>query len=322
MPTTISDVVHNAHGIDVDTLHFGIEIEVENARQPRDLEASLWTTVHDGSLRDGGCEFLSQRPMTKAEVEEQVPWFYRWFDQHSFTNGIRTSTHVHANVMGKTGPQVAAICTLYTLVEPLLFRYCGPVREQNIYCVPWYRATDELEYVKYIAEGSWSYLHNPCKYSALYLEPLMRFGTLEFRMAPVFDNAGALLTWVDIIERVVENGFETSEEVLAAFRELPSDEFVEGIFGEQLAGVLRGACQADFDELFEQYDVETNAELSCCTYNENAVVNGWFTPSFTTEGTGTTGYHREVRRPRMRIEPDYEPDYDPGEEYYDDEEDY
>jgi hypothetical protein len=319
----LSDVVSNRFSLREDESYFGIEIEVENACQPDDVMGSLWTTVHDGSLRGAGLEFLSKHPWTMAQVCTSVPQFYEWRDKFDFTSGIRTSTHVHANVLHKTGPEIAAICTLYTLVEPLLFRYCGPLREANIYCVPWYRAPDQVQVVRDIHEERWHHVSDACKYSALYLEPLLRFGTLEFRQAPVFDCAGGLLQWVDMVHRIVECGYADSEAVLKAFEELSVDRFVEVVFGERLAGILRGACETDFEELLERYDVETTAELSCCTYNEKATRNRWFLPSFEVEGEGTAGYHlRQVPPGSFRMRDEEFIEEQPELYYDDDEEDY
>lgn len=313
---TIQDHVGNGYRIKADVPHFGIELEVERAMPPGEISDSLWTTVGDGSLRNSGVEFLSSRPFTKAEVVEQVPLFYDWMTRYNYDRSIRTSTHVHVNVLAMTEQQVQAACIVYTLVEPLLFRYCGRMREENIYCVPWYRATDEVKVVRDMHDDI-GMVRSACKYSALYLEPILRFGTLEFRHAPVFDTAGQLLSWVDMCERVVYSGFESIDEVLDTFEELSADEFVQGIFGDELTRVLRGVCDMDFEELMEHYDVQTTAELAlACTYKPTT----WDTIDSGIEGTGTDGYHRHAPHSTrfdegMEAQP-YEPEYDEREEEY------
>lgn len=320
----VVDIIGNAYNIDVDKPHFGIEIEVENASTPDGLAASLWHVVSDGSLRNSGLEFLSQRPFTKEEAEAQVPAFYEWKRNMNYSTGVRTSTHVHVNVLGMGAKEIAAATIVYTLLEPILFRYCGRTREENIYCVPWYRATDELDIVKQLDRGLFNSGHMACKYSALYLEPITRFGTLEFRHAPVYDTAEQLLTWVDMCERVVYSGFDTIEEVLECFEELSADEFVKGILGDRLTRVLQGVCDASFEELMEQYDVLTTAEMAlACTYKPTE----WFIPNYNVEGEGTEGYHSVAMSRRRSM---YELRSDDGEmdedmeEYYDEEpeEDY
>lgn len=311
---SIANIIGNAYDIPEGTPHFGIELEVENGHQPGGIESTLWHTVHDGSLRNNGIEFLSVRPMTKQEVRDNVPIFYQWMEAYRFDTNIRTSTHVHVNVLGMSPAQVAAASIVYTLVEPMMFRFCGRLREENIYCVPWYRATSELELVGGLARGNTNMLGMSCKYSAMYLEPVTRFGTLEFRQAPVFDTPGQLLTWVDMCERVVYSGFDTIEEVLETFEELSANEFVEGIFGADITEVLRGICEYDFEELMELYDVETTAEMAlACTYKPTE----WFTPQFEVEGEGTVGYHMTERQDPMYGGFEDLP-HDVDEDYYED----
>lgn len=332
MPTVLSDITFNSQKPASTEPHVGLEIEVENVEgRIEDLEETDWFTVMDGSLRYGGLEFLSNGPWDWEKLERNVLKFYEWQEYYGFSNGVRCSTHVHYNMLDRQEHEIAAVLTAYALVEPLLYRYCGPLREENIYCVPWYRAPDEVERAADIFNGRFSQLHNACKYSGLYLEPLIRFGTLEFRQAPVFETAGVLLTWCDMIRCLCEISWSHPEEVLAAFARHTPDEFVELIFGPQLTSVLFGCCETSFEELMEEYDVEAIAEsISRCTYNVNG--NMWFTPSFEFEGTGTEGYHRTGRSLHLRIgrHPDWDEvtlDYlrEPPEmdEYYDDEqEDY
>lgn len=322
----VCDIVYNPYSLEVDDLYYGIEIEVEGVRLPNEVENDecRWRIENDGSLRNAGVEFLSATPFKADEVVDNIVQFYEWKERGGFTTGVRTSTHVHVNVLGKPITQLAAIVTAYILVEPLLFRYCGPVREENIYCVPYYRARTELPIVRRLGEGSLGNLINACKYSALYLEPITRYGTLEFRQAPVFETAGALLTWIDMVTAVVTCPWTTSEEVLTKFRELGEDEFVQTLFGERLTEILRGSCERSFEELMDQYDVETTAELSCCTYNVNNPTNQWVAINFGIEGEGYRGYS-VVSQNRMTLgrvrewEPDEFPDYDDDEH---DEEEY
>ena len=322
----LARLVGNPYDIAADEPHFGVEIEVENSIRPsyvsRLVRSSGWTTTGDGSLRNAGIEFLSDGPRRWKDVEEDVRRFYAVKDAAQWATGVRTSTHVHVNVLGHTMDEIMAAAIVYTLMEPLLFRYCGPLREENIYCVPWYRARTELDLMRQVLNGrTISGLTIACKYSAMYLEPVVRFGTMEFRQAPVFDKVEQLLDWIKICERVVYSGFKSAEEVLECFGELTVDEFVEGLVGSDLARVLREACETDFETLLEQYDVETSAEIPlACTYKPNA----WLTVDIGAEGDGTTNYHynRPVGVPAYaRYEPDFFREEEP-EEYYDDEEDY
>lgn len=320
----IADFVRNRWMIEESEPHWGLEIEVEGYRgHDPGTARNRWVTTDDGSLRHGGVEFLSDGPLTRANLRRDVRVFYEWLSRHDWETGIRTSTHVHMNVLGHSVLEVCAAGILYTLVEPLLFRYCGPLREENIYCVPWYRSRDELEHLKEIvATQEVGIFGCTCKYSALYLEPVIRFGTMEFRQAPVFARAQDLLNWCEMIERIVYSGFETPDQVIEAFRELTIDEFVEGVFGPRLTQVLRSACERSFSELLEEYDVETSAEIPlACTYKPNS----WFTVDYGIEGHGARNYHQAIARPRPERVPEWIVDdeaYDEDGEVYIEEEEY
>lgn len=323
----VGEVITNQYGIEEDTPHFGIEIEVENViRVPPNVHDTSWVTTADGSLRGGGVEFLSRRPVQYDVAQRDICLWYDWLSEYEWQTNIRTSIHVHVNVLGRTFQQVAASSVLYTLVEPLLFRYCGPVREENIYCVPWYRARDELYIVRAMHSGGIiADMNAACKYSALYLEPVLRFGTLEFRQAPVFETADELLNWVKMCEFITYSEFDTIEEVLDCFRELGPDQFVEKVFGPGLTRVLRDACDKSFEELMDEYDVETSAEITLSSGTDQTTPSNWFAFEVPVEGNGHLGYHNIAQLSRGRMsQPHFyedemvEPNYD--EDYYDEEE--
>ncbi len=314
----ISRLVRNQFQIPLERPHFGVEIEVENVpfdRMHMVVEDVPWNLVPDGSLRNAGMEFLSRYPWTRKEVEVESHRFYGWYDRYKFRSGVRTSTHVHVNVLGMHVEQVRAAIAVHALLEPILFRFCGPTREENIYCVPWYRAPSDMRIVREMQNDVNSVLE-ACKYSSLYLEPILRFGTLEFRHAPVFSTPEELIQWVEMCERIVYSGFNNPAHVMKTWEELTVDEFVYGIFGERLTPLLRRVASSDFEELLDKYDTESIAEQSRCTYNEQTKVDSWFLPRHSVEGTGTNGYHRHVDTsrgiPPMR--------HDDREELYDEEE--
>jgi len=86
----------------------------------------------------------------------------------------------------------------YNVVEPFLYRHCGAIREENIYCVPLYRADTLTEnVVSGVISGRFDQvLREACKYSGLYVGPISTFGTVEFRMAPSFRTGAGVMEWV------------------------------------------------------------------------------------------------------------------------------
>ena len=306
--------------------HYGLEIEVENCH---DIPASehRWTHCGDGSLRMAGVEFLTVGAVNPEELLDHVHEWYQWYERYNWETSIRTSTHVHVNMSDRELAEVHAALGVYVLCEPLLYRYCGPMREQNIYCVPYYRAPRELDWASHLRNdnrGCGAALAQTCKYSGLYLEPLVRFGTLEFRQAPVFDHAEQLLIWIDLVTCVTHSRFRTINEVAEKWDRDGPDEFYRTVFGDRLLMILQGLCDYDFDELADLYDVEGSLER-LMPWAED--VKEWVTPpQLLVEGDGTAMYYSHTAGYRQAYIPnpirwddhDEEPEYEPD-EYYDEE---
>ena len=235
------------------------------------------------------------------------------------------------NVLDYTLEELGAALTAYAVVEPLLFRVCGNEREENIYCVPWYRAPEQAQRAGSVVQGEWAEAQTSCKYSSLYLEPLIRFGTLEFRQAPLWETKDELTFWVDLIRAVVHNAIDiygSSDLVLESVRENGVAAFVDTLFGTTLAARLRTVCGTDsVDDIIDNADSITVAECISpllCTYK--VTDDAWVVPALNVEGDGTAGYRNVAFRrgghPMYNIENDLPEDYNDHEEYYDDEENY
>jgi len=182
---------------------YGIEVEVENLNLKLMPPAfSYWRHVEDGSLRGASLEFQS----TPLPPEHFGPALAEVYKARAFWQpSVRTGIHVHVNMLGRSLEQVRNLFLYYLYTEPLFYRMCGTDREHNIYCVPMYRQPDEVSLLWRALQGKnelRSAAPRMCKYVGLYLEPLKRFGTLEFRMAPTWPHADTMLYWLDTIKRL------------------------------------------------------------------------------------------------------------------------
>jgi hypothetical protein len=199
----------------------GIEIEIEGVKKFANVikESSTsgtghldWFVKKDNSLRNNGAEFVT-KPIPLSSVDADVTWFYEQAKEGGWESSERTGTHVHVDCRDLTFEELRKLVTIYCLVEPMLFDYVGTEREENIFCVPWYRAYNDLDSFSTIASKYKGEL-GPiiehitmcmCKYSALYLEPLKRFGSVEFRHAPTWDYGyrHRLSSWVRACTAIV-----------------------------------------------------------------------------------------------------------------------
>lgn len=138
---------------DTDEFYCGTEYEIEDIKEiklpgydrmyPGNLSLSdssvFWRgdigLVHDGSLRNGGIEFIT-RPVTFNEAIKLFSTLHDGLKLGPEPYTVRTSTHVHVNMCNMTLDQCKHMMLLYALLEPVFFAAVKPERQFNIHCVP------------------------------------------------------------------------------------------------------------------------------------------------------------------------------------------
>lgn len=192
-------------------LLYGVELEIENCNE--DWNTAGFKVVTDGSLRNGGLEFVSS-PMTYSNMAYALETFFNKNkpveikdDHHNTTDDSnysdRTSIHVHTNVNDLTLKQLMGLCLIYEVFEKLLFTYIGNDRDKNIFCVPWsettltYSALPEL-----IGVNGAGVIKNWEKYTALNLIPVSTQGSIEWRHMHGTADLQFILTWLRLIGHI------------------------------------------------------------------------------------------------------------------------
>lgn len=164
----------------------GIEIEVEGFNIPKD-EVDVWKPIADGSLRGEAMEYVTRKPIKIGEVYDKVKLLADAFvaNRGEARDAHRGSIHIHHNVQDKTMDQVFGIVFVWTMVEPLWMRKCGPTREANLFCLPGSYTGDNAHWCRAffqcIREGSYHRFPPRGKYAALNTDPIAKFGSVEFR---------------------------------------------------------------------------------------------------------------------------------------------
>jgi hypothetical protein len=178
-----------------DSTCIGIEIEIERVKVNNVHRYPVWTSHPDGSLRDGGTEYVST-PISGSRIGYALNQF---FDQmpSGYRFSQRCSVHIHQNCLNMTLKEIAAECMVYSVVEKLLFKFVGNDRDKNNFCVPWYDAK-VYGFIKQLCEGQIPSLE-AYRYLALNLASLIKFGTLEFRHLNGTDDVNRIITWINLI---------------------------------------------------------------------------------------------------------------------------
>ena len=263
MSRPISELASNRAGVR-NGERYGIEVEAEGCSP--DVASGLqwsnayydyWGTVGDGSLRNGGIEFVS-KPLTRAQVPTAINALWPYILSGRARPSVRTGIHIHASCLGRTIAEVQRILMHYALVEPVLFDFVGPAREENIYCIPWYRSPEEATNVTEWLSSYDGIPFNirgdgPCKYSALFVGPLTTFGTIEFRHAPTFTDPEMMRRWFAMV-KAVWGTWETTYDPLDEWRKRGPVAFAKSVLGFEWLPEYH-------ESLFEEADVEAVAAL-------------------------------------------------------------
>jgi hypothetical protein len=290
--TTIARICANKYGApDAPDHHmFGVEIEVEGVHnQPnRDWEERHnFTTTHDGSLRNAGVEFITN-PQDFDDTLESLRKWYLAAAEYGWTRGQRCGIHVHVDMRRYTAEEVAGVCAAYAAFEPLAYAMCGAQREENINCLPWYRAPDQADAVRQMVEqGLGTFLFNTfVKYSGLYCQPLQRFGTIEWRQAPVWDTFDEMHKWLAFIQRTCEWGAEVGAEGVR-------EDLTTKSYAELVDDILGWTAPQGVDPaaLFDEADAMSTV-LAIAPYTYKAQ---WRLP-VVGQPAESIGYHKRVRR--------------------------
>lgn len=208
------------------SLLYGVELEIENVG---DWELPGFKLVEDGSLRNGGMEYVSQ-PMTYSVMIHQLTTFFNKYSPQTignFEDGFaensnysdRTSIHFHTNVYDLTFQQLANICMLYEVFERLLFNFIGNHRNKNIFCVPWYETQLSYNIVNDLYNSTTQDVGDYVvrrwqKYTALNLLPVRDKCSIEWRHLYGTSDMKVIVPWMRMINFIYAFATQNEHEKL------------------------------------------------------------------------------------------------------------
>ena len=205
------------------TCAVGLELELEHVpralhvRMPEELQ-KWWNLVPEGSLRNNGAEFVLRRPLFGKDLDNAITALtqeiekWKAEDANYFQSSSRTSFHVHLDIRDlDTTEQLYSLLMHYLITERSLFQYFDDEREDNIFCLPFYRTWGAVYIFRHLLgedpqlirgrmmRDGGRYDHGLFKYSAFNAAPMFGQGSVEFRHAPALCTAKAIKEWVNII---------------------------------------------------------------------------------------------------------------------------
>jgi len=229
---------------------------------------AVWQAKADGSLRNGGREYVLSVPCVIGEVDHLVNGLFDRFKAHGSTIQLsnRCSTHVHYNVGGLKVNQITSIIALWYLFEEPLIKWWGTERLRNHFCLSSKDEEGTVEAWEAFLKTGFLPETQGLKYSALNLLTIYTFGSIEFRAGGGVNNAKKALTWIKFLYSMCEYAKNTYPSPYQIAYDL-SERGAETIFQ-----AICNQCFGNEDNSFfrEVYETVDDFQMSCMESFRNA----------------------------------------------------
>ena len=243
--------VANQMGLRTRKGHVGIEVEVESktpgafAKMKLPQVAEYWGYHMDGSLRgaDNG-EFVLLKPVDFDEVDKAVDALWDEFKKNKavLAESVRTSVHVHLNVLSFYQNRLASLLALWFICEEVLSHFCGDHRAGNLFCI---RAKDGPAIITEVKnwfenKGEYGMDTEGLHYSALNVSALYKFGSVEVRTMRGLTEPAPLKQWVRILKRLYDESAKYSDPrtIIERFSIQGPVEFFTELFGNEAPAII------------------------------------------------------------------------------------
>lgn len=262
--------------------YLGYEVELEGVHLDvphSDVYTDLVQCIHDGSLRNGGAEFIFKQPLlwNSSTFLQALSDIGAFGEEYDACTSHRTSTHVHLNVSDLDPEQLKRVLYLSLCLEPVLMKYCSVHRQHNRFCLPSYKSSNflgnvraGLGYLLHDTDAAIDNLEQYTKYAAISLHRLPSLGTVEYRMFDGTydkDKLKSIGKIVSTIRRIALN--RTIKDIQTAK--------VQGtlydILGAEISDTFGYVSSEEFSTLFEKGSTQANDLLMDFTSIHIEVLN-------------------------------------------------
>ena len=223
----------------------GIEIEIEKAFNPLAIKLNkkrsrYWLLKEDGSLRHNGAELVLAYPLSTEKALEAIDEAYCQLIDKNMEASVRCATHVHLDIRNMQVPKIGNFCILYALFEEPLFAWVGAHRDSNNFCLPWYEAEGDVPLISQMLSAErQSNLSSIAKtlhrYSAMNLNAIHKFGSIEARHLLTPKDPNRLIDWINILLCLKKYAVEYEQDcsnILKDFENQGGEALGDKVFGE------------------------------------------------------------------------------------------
>jgi hypothetical protein len=244
----------------------GIEVELENitldrsgARIPLINPPSGWIYHSDESLRNNGLEFVFQNPVGGTMAAKRLDSLITWIkdNKQKPDASSRTSVHIHIDAGDCTTEELLKWLIIYTVYESLLFAVFAPDRKDSNFCVPVYASSDTRKLIGLLKRSfaifykDLTKLRGTRRYSAVNLDALQKFASLEFRHLSGTYKPKPIIDWVCTLlylKMWAMNENTNISEIFHGPSKFYCQQMTSAIFSEEIANKF--LSHKDFTELY------------------------------------------------------------------------
>lgn len=286
----------------VDNTLIGVEVELERVNRLRIENPEFheyWKTTDDGSLRDGGKEYVLSRPFTGADLEKALTLFDAEIAQsgHPIQISDRTSVHIHVDVRNLTYAQLTKFVCIYAIFEEALFNFVGRKRKNNIFATSLSNAEGSLHMLggkgddPNADEVTHTLMHFT-KYSACNIAAVATYGSLEFRNHEGTYDVGRIMKWINIL-LLMKKAATTLElppqDIFSSISVNGTSAFFRDVFGEYSDAL-------DYPNL--EFDMMGGLRLAQDIIHSQHLEKGIEVPKAKDKAEGAYGKYYKTRKPK------------------------
>lgn len=239
-----------------------LEIEVEGTRLPPAYGGPAvgrvtWVTHNEGSLRNGGREYVFSEPAPLSAVEPMLTNLFEFISVSGgrIVNSTRCSTHVHVNMRGVKLNKLASFVALYGIFEDVLTNWCAPSRRGNLFALRMKDSSFAVTGWKNAFERGMFEWNHEQRYLALNPAALQRFGSLEIRTLQGIETPRPAVIWCEALLRLrdVSGQYSDPREIANQISGLGGEGFFDQVFeGLAITPELREANVDKIDILVRE----------------------------------------------------------------------
>lgn len=229
---TVGEVVGKGRKL---SQHFGVEFELEGVNLP--TKVSGWDVTHDGSLRDGGLEYVTSQPMSLDKTLSAIDAMEKATAKSTIFNTGYAGTHVHVNVSDLTVTKMFNFALLFIALEDVIAsKYYGKDRKGNMFCLCASDAEALIEFIyRAVLKGDLTIFEtDEIRYSSINFSSLYKHGTLEFRGQDGIGDFKRAKEWVKFLAKLKTRSTQFDDPVALLMVSSQTD----GKFAEEFLGEL------------------------------------------------------------------------------------